>query len=202
MSGRAVRAIAVLAAAALVASPAATAEPPATTVSELVVTATKAVSELTVTAEAKCLRPQITSRRAEQPRIVDVFPARGATVRPGLLVVRVTFDRPMACEGTFDADPPLANPCPGGRRQMLLSYDRKTVRTVCVVEAATQYGFSVGQDPNAATFLALEGGLPAAPAKIAFATSSDAPVTDVCHALAQDPVTAAQLKARGKACAG
>jgi hypothetical protein len=130
---------------------------------------------------------------------VGVFPARGAVVRPGLLVVRVTFDRPMACEGTFDAAPPLTDPCPGRQRDMLLSYDRKTVRTVCMVEAAAQYGFTLGQNPYGRTFIGLDG-LPAAPVRITFSTSSEPAVSDVCEALAEDAVTAAQLRARGKSC--
>lgn len=183
---------------AVVAVPAFAAEPvnpTPTTVSELVVTATKALSELTVTAKAQCLSPDGGAGRAERPRVVNVFPARGAVVRPGLLVVRVTFDRPMACQGTFDAAPPLPNPCPGARRDMLLSYDRKTVRTVCQVEAARQYGFTLGQDPNAPTFIGLDG-LPAAPARITFSTSTEPEVTGVCEALAEDAVTAAQLRSR------
>ena len=172
--------------------------PPGATVSELEVVATKMVSELTVTAKIKCLPPQGGLRR-ERPKVVDVFPARGAAVRPGLLVVRVTFDQPMACEGAFDAVPSLPNPCPGAVRDMLLSYDRKTVRTVCLVEPGKHYGYSLGEDPNAKTFIGLAG-LPTESARVAFSTTEGPLVTDVCQALAQDPVTAAQLRDRGTTC--
>lgn len=172
--------------------------PPA--VSALVITASKTVSELTVTAKLRCLPPEAGLARAERPRVVSSFPARGAEVRPGLLVVRVTFDQPMACAGSFDAAPPLPNPCPGASRQMLLSYDRRTVRTVCAVEPGSQYGLSFGQDPNAETFLGLAG-LPAAPSKIVFTTSSGPAIADACEALAEDPQTAAELRRRGKSCA-
>lgn len=171
------------------------------TVSELVVTATKMVSELTVTAKVKCLRPQSGAGRLQRPKVVSVFPARGAVVRPGLLVVRITFDQPMACEGGLDVLPPLPNPCPGRERQMLLSLDRRTVRTMCIVEPEAQYGFSLGQDPNAKTFLGL-GGLPTEVAKISFSTSSGPRVSGVCEALAQDSETAAQMRERGTACDG
>ena len=174
--------------------------PPAPTVSALVVTASKTVSELTVTAKLRCLPPEPGLARAERPRVVSSFPARGAEVRPGLLVVRVTFDQPMACAGAFDAAPPLPNPCPGAARQMLLSYDRRTVRTVCAVEPGVRYGLSLGQDPNAETFLGLAG-LPAAPSKILFTTTTGPAVSEVCEALAQDPQTVAELRRRGKACA-
>src|SRR5258706_10088053 len=65
------------------------------TVSELIVTATKAVSELTVTAKIKCLQPDSSQYRTNRPKVVSSYPAKGAVVRPGLLVVRVTFDQPM-----------------------------------------------------------------------------------------------------------
>lgn len=191
---------------AAVSGPALGAEPPAkpptsgATVSELVITATKMVSELTVTAKAKCLRPESgAGGRVQRPKVASVFPARGAVVRPGLLVVRITFDQPMACEGGLDAAPPLPNPCPRQDRQMLLSLDRRTVRTVCVVEPGTQYGFSLGQDPNAATFVGL-GGLPAEMAKVAFSTSAGPRVSEVCEALGEDAETAAEMRSRGKAC--
>ncbi|MBS0335180.1 MAG: hypothetical protein JSS35_20620 [Proteobacteria bacterium] len=174
------------------------AAPPEATVSELVVTATKMVSELTVTAEAKCLSAENGVERAERPKVLASYPTRGAVVRPGLLVVRVTFDRPMACEGRFEAAAPLPNPCPGAVRAMLLSYDRRTVRTVCMVKPGQAYGFSLG-DPGTNTFIGLSG-LPALPARISFSTSDGPVVLDVCEALAEDAETAAQMRARGKAC--
>ncbi|MBS0362744.1 MAG: hypothetical protein JSR98_15315 [Proteobacteria bacterium] len=190
--------------AAACAAPALAAEPArapaAPTVSELVVTATKMVSELTVTAKARCLPPK-SEERAERPKVVRSFPARGAVVRPGLLVVTVTFDRPMACEGRFDAAPPLPNPCPGDVQTMLLSYDRRTIRTACVVEPGREYGFTLGQDPTGDTFIGLTG-LPAQPARITFSTSNDPAVSDVCEALAEDAETAGEMRRRGKACPG
>jgi hypothetical protein len=174
--------------------------PTTPTVSELVVTANRTVSELIVTAKARCLSPQSGMERAERPRVVSSFPARDAVVRPGLLVLRVTFDQPMACAGAFDAAPPLPNPCPGPRRDMLLSYDRRTVRTVCVVESGRSYGVSLGGDPVGDTFIGLSG-LPAASARIAFSTSDGPAVSDVCDGLAEDPQTARELRDRGKTCA-
>jgi hypothetical protein len=132
---------------------------------------------------------------------VSSFPAKGAQVRPGLLVVRLTFDQPMACAGTVEAAPPLPNPCPGASRQLLLSLDRRTIRTVCEVEAGASYGLSVGQDPMGPTFLGLSG-LPAEPSKIAFSTSAGPAVVAACEALVEDPETGAALARNGKSCAG
>ncbi|HEY3950540.1 hypothetical protein [Phenylobacterium sp.] len=174
-------------------------KPPTPSVSELVVTATRAISELTVTA-AKCLPPE-PGARADRPKMVRSFPARGAVVRPGLLVVAATFDRPIACRGKFDAAPPLPNPCPGDVRAMTLSYDHRTVRTVCLVEPGREYGLSLGEDPAGDTFIGLSG-LPAMPGRISFSTSDGPLVTDACEALAEDEATAADMRQRGKACPG
>ena len=170
---------------------------PAVTVSELVVTATKTVAELTVTAPIQCLEPDKMPSRPERPNVVSTFPKRSAVIRPGLLVVRVTFDRPMACDGAFTPDPPLPNPCPGADRTMLLSYDRRTVRTVCMVEPGAQYGLWVSRDPAGQSFVGLAG-LPSLPYRLTFSTSSEAPIATVCDALAEDDVTARQIRARRK----
>ncbi|HZZ32265.1 MAG TPA: Ig-like domain-containing protein [Phenylobacterium sp.] len=167
----------------------------AATVSELIVTASKTVAELTVTAKLKCLAPDKMGERAVPPRVVSTFPVKGAVVRPGLLIIRVTFNQPMACEGALTAAPPLENPCPGASQQMLLSYDRRTVRTVCVVEPSTQYGIWLSQDPTARSFLGL-GGLPSQPYRLSFSTSAEPAVTTVCDAMVQDEDTARQIRKR------
>lgn len=181
------------------AGPGWTAAPPtpseATTVSELIVTATKTVSELTVTGRVKCLEPERGADRADRPKVVSTYPQKGAVVRPGLLIVRVTFNAPMACDGAFTRDPPLKDPCPGSPRDMLLSYDRKTVRTVCVVEPNANYGLWMSQDPTGKSFIGLSG-LPSQPYRLSFATSAEPAVTTVCQALAQDEETARQIRER------
>jgi hypothetical protein len=191
LSARIASALAVAAA-----GPGMAAPPAGPTVSELIVTASKTVSELTVTAAAKCLEPEAFSERAERPKVVSSFPARGAVVRPGLLIIRVTFDRPMACYGLFTGAAPLENPCPASPQAMLLSYDRRTIRTVCVVEPGARYGLWLSQDPNAHSFLGLTG-LPSLPYRLEFATSDEAPLTAVCEALNADAATARQLAGRG-----
>ena len=166
------------------------------TVSELVIEGAKTVSELIVTAEVKCLAPDRMPERAERPRVIDTWPKKGAVVRPGLLVVRVTFDRPMACAGVFAASPPLIDPCPGTPREMVLSYDRRTIRTVCLVGADSPYGLALSQDPNASgAFMGLTG-LPSLPYRLDFTTAAGPPVATVCEALTEDDVTARQIRAR------
>src|SRR5262245_3658498 len=74
-----------------------------------------AIDELVVRPEAKCL-PAKTEPAAPAPRIVSTFPADNAIIRPGRLVVRVTFDRPMTCRGFLYERPPLKSPCPRSRQ--------------------------------------------------------------------------------------
>lgn len=166
------------------------------TVSELVVVATKTVSELVVTAPVKCLRVERSSSIARAPKVVSTFPADGQVVPPGLLVIRVTFDRPVACSGGLADDPPLPNPCPASIQPMVLSYDRRTVRTVCLVDPNRRYGAWLSRSWDN-TFMSLQG-VQAEPFRFGFATSGDPAVTNVCGALVQDAETVRQIEQRQK----
>jgi hypothetical protein len=170
---------------------------PGPTVSELVVTANKTLSELTVTAKIKCLAPDRLAG-GERPKVVSAFPGRGAVVRPGLLIMRVTFDKPMACDGLFAEAHPLANPCPGTPQKLSLSYDRRTVRTVCLVAPNARYGAWVSADPNGTfNFVGLTG-LPSEPYRLDFRTSAEPEITNVCEALSEDAIAAAEIRKRRK----
>jgi hypothetical protein len=170
---------------------------PSATVSELTVTASKTVEELTVTAPKKCLKPINGTWWTRGPKIVSTFPAKGEVVHPGVVVLRVTFDKPMACAGVFGDDPPFHNPCPGRIQNMLLSYDRLTVRTACVVEPNTLYGAWISRDGEDADFISLTGA-PSSQFELRFRTSSEAPVTTVCEALTEDEETAREIRKRRK----
>ncbi|THD59916.1 hypothetical protein [Phenylobacterium sp.] len=167
----------------------------APSVSELIVTASRTVSELTVSAKMKCLEPDRMGGHLERPRIVSTFPAKGSVVRPGLLVIRVTFNQAMACDGLLTAAPPLENPCPGAVQEMLLSYDRKTVRTVCLVSPGVEYGVWFSQDPTQKSFVSLAG-LPSEAYRLNFSTSTGPAITSVCEAMAADEDTARQIRQR------
>jgi hypothetical protein len=170
------------------------AEPPkavAPTVSELVVQAAKTVSELTVTATQKCLEPTSDEMARIRPRVVATFPASGAIVKPGLVVIRLTFDQPMACEGRLENSVSLHNPCPDKAQTMVVSFDRRTIRTVCLLDPGVRYGFSIGRDPMSNTFRGMAGGLPVEYARVSFTTSDDPP-------LMEDAETAADLRRKGK----
>lgn len=173
------------------------AAPPAdaNTVSEVVVTASKTVSELVITAPVKC--PRVTGAlrldTARRPAVISSFPAKGQMIRPGLVVMRVTFDRPVACAGGFSNDPPLTDPCPDQPQHMVLSYNRRTVRTVCLVDPDRVYGVRLRPDASGEVFQTVDGDV-AQPFSLRFSTTLDAPVTDVCEALRQDVEMLAEVQ--------
>lgn len=183
----------------------------AKTVSEVVVTAIKTVSELVVTAPVKCPRVSdaLNLDTPRRPVVVSSFPSKGQRIRPGLVVIRVTFDRPVACAGGFSDDPPLANPCPGLLQHMVLTYDRRTVRTVCLLDPDEVYGVRLNQNPAGNDFRSVDGAVDpefalrfsTGPAgnvfrsvdgavvrefALRFSTNLEPPITDVCEALRED----------------
>jgi hypothetical protein len=114
-------------------------------------------------------------RDGPAPRVVRVMPAPGSVVRPGPMVLSVTFDRPMACKANAAASP-FPIPCPGDGRAVVLSPDRRTLTTVCVVEAGASYSM-----PRV-DFVG-DGGTRSERYDLAFTTSTQAPVRDVRQAL-------------------
>ena len=128
---------------------------------------------------AGCRAPKKANPKEPPPKVVSAFPAKGAVVRPGVLVVRITFDRPMVCGATFKTDAALVNPCSEDPRAVVLSFDRKTFRTVCQVEAGQRYDLPV-QD-----FTSL-GGHEAEAYTLSFTASKEAPAATVREALAED----------------
>ncbi|HEX2816957.1 MAG TPA: hypothetical protein VHN39_11210 [Phenylobacterium sp.] len=171
----------------------------ANTVSELVVTALRSVSELLVTAPVKCIRsPTAPSGKWEsRPKIVSTFPAKGDVVRPGLLIVRVTFDQKMVCDGGFDESPPLKYPTGPDPPHMLLSYDRQTIRTICYVGPNGHYGGVINPRTPYGPFKNLAG-VPAEEYAFDFTTSTGPPIKTACDALMEDAATAHDIVDRGK----
>lgn len=143
-----------------------------------------ATEELTVTAQATCLAPKPVSA-AQRPKVVSTFPANGAMVRPGVLVMRITFDQPMSCKGFFTGIPKLRNPCPLGHQQWVLSFDRKTIRIICRAEPTAAYGVGVSDNPDA-TFLSLDGRA-LEPYEFRFTTSAAPNVLSTSESLDEDP---------------
>ena len=123
-------------------------------------------------------------RPGPAPRVVRTMPAPGSVVRPGAMVLSVTFDQPMACKA-IQAASPFPIPCPGGGGAVLISADRRTLTTVCVVEAGSAYSMPL------VDFVG-DGGARSERYDLAFSTSTATPVKDARQALALEKTGPAQ----------
>lgn len=130
------------------------------------------------------------------PVVESTFPAKGAVVRPGVLVLRITFNVAMSCNGVFLSRSPLEKPCGEARLQdFRLSYDRRTLRMKCIVSPNRRYGLRMNNDPSydqfrpdilgKVNFMSLAG-FPLQPFELDFSTSSGPEVVSVEAAEAED----------------
>lgn len=140
--------------------------------------------ELTVTSRAACLEPK-RDPQMPAPHVVSTFPARGAVVRPGMLYLRATFDEPMSCKGFFAAIDQMRSPCGSERQNWVLSFDRKTIRTLCYTEPNSAYGVRLSMNQPRARFVSLSG-RDLEPYDLTFTTSAGPVVTTTGDALDQD----------------
>jgi hypothetical protein len=113
------------------------------------------------------------------PKVVSTFPAKGAMVRPGLLILRVTFDRPMTCIGLLKGREPFPDPCPPPLRSPMISRDKRTFLTVCTIEANRHYRLWLKN------FTSLGGRSPPS-YEMVFDTSNTEDITKVEEAVAED----------------
>jgi len=130
-----------------------------------------------------------------EPKLVSTFPADGAVVKPGVIVLRLTFDLPMACPGLLDADFRIPNPCPAPLIDPVISKDRRTFLSICVVEPNVRYAIWLNHwaplVERAATSTATRwtnlAGHQLAAREITFTTSGEGRVRTVRDAIAEDP---------------
>ena len=110
--------------------------------------------------------------------------ANGAVVRPGILVLRITFDLPMTCDGLLSDRAPWTNPCPGSVHDALLTLDRRTFMMACVVRRKARYGLWLN-DGFEHRFTSVAGRA-APPYALMFETSDGPPLTTVAAAFAEE----------------
>lgn len=161
-------------------------------------TATTDVEGLTVTPVAQCLDPK-PDPDAPAPRVVSTYPADGAVIRPGVLVVRVTFNVPMSCKGFFSGVPPFHNPCPDRQQNWTLSFDRMSIRTVCRADANLEYGVAIS-DRSENRFISVAN-KPLEPYAFRFSVSGDTEVRTIRDSLAEDDALQAAAQAAAEAAA-
>jgi hypothetical protein len=150
-----------------------------------------AVSGVDVRPRPVCVGPRRPADKGvPPPAVVSTFPAEGAVVRPGLVVLRFTFNVAMSCDGLFQSLSALARPCGGSNPQhTVLSFDRTMIRMPCIVGRNMRYGLRMNPAPARGTgrerFSSLAG-LPLEPFQLTFSTSSGPDVTDLETAEAED----------------
>ena len=155
---------------------------PATIVSELTVTARPKATPLSgveVAPPKVCLPPRSPpDKDVPAPKLVSTYPARGQVVRPGLLVVRLSFDLPMACRGSLGARLLDSDPCAeAGVQNWRLSYDRKHLRILCKIKPGKRYSLWINRN-TAEDFQGL-GGLRPEASELSFSVSDAATVATV-----------------------
>lgn len=117
---------------------------------------------------------------SDPPAIIGTYPAAGAQVSPGVLVIKIVFDQAMAPDAwsyakTATADYP---PCLSTPR---LLPDRKTFVLLCTAGAGRQYGVDINGEADKA-FVNVSRRR-TAPFELRFSTSSDEPVRSLKAAM-------------------
>ena len=122
------------------------------------------------------------SRRT--PHVVATFPADGATVAPGVLVLRVSFDEPMYNDSWSYVTSPTGDypDCAAAPRRL---DDRKSFVLICRTGGKKAYALWFNRAPYA-NFISL-GHKPATPYLLKFNTSDADPVWTLQEAMKVDP---------------
>lgn len=158
---------------------------PSTEVSGVTVRAHRTPHVSAVTVKANwCPAPDRERYPAEQPpSVVSSHPGPGAVVPPGVLVVRLTFDQPMACYWAVTTDSEDDDPCtPSGAWELP---GRRVFRMRCRLRPSTSYVIHFGAVQGHDFFGMSDR--KAEPYSLSFSTSADPPVRALSDALAADP---------------
>ena len=173
------------------------ARPKVTPLSELdVVVRRRPPTNLTgveVTLPPTCLPPRTPAdEEAPAPRLVSTYPADRQTVRPGYVLLRLTFDLPMACRGSLPQTL-LAACFSDGIEIWHESFDRRSLMILCDLKPGAHYELGVNRHiPE--HFQGLSGREPAA-GGFSFDTSEEAPVRTAEEMVGRDAQVAAILAA-------
>jgi hypothetical protein len=147
------------------------------------------LSGIEVKATPTCLPPRSpVDEEAPAPRLVSTYPARGQTVQPGYVVLRLTFDLPMACRGSLSQS--LLKACFADDIEIWReSLDRRSLMILCDLQPNAHYELAINRHiPE--HFQGLSGREPDE-GLFAFETSGGEPVTSKEALVGRDPQLAA-----------
>jgi hypothetical protein len=126
--------------------------------------------------------------RGPLPKVESTFPAQNAVIAPGVLVLRVTYDQPMAADSwSYAPEPGVRFPeCGKAPRQL---EDQKSFLIICRLLPGESYGLwfnREGPQGESMNFTS-PGRRPAAPYRLSFKTDASEPATTLAAALKRDP---------------
>lgn len=134
------------------------------------------------------------------PAVVSTYPAAGATVAPGTLVVKVSFDQSMEAESWGYAKA-AAGDYPQCLAKPRLLADNRTFVLLCSTAEASAYALAL--NGGTGTGFTSVGHRAAAPFELKFSTSTAAPIHNLKDALAaaglkpeDSPIESTQSAAR------
>lgn len=120
------------------------------------------------------------------PKLAASFPAQGAQVGAGVLVIKLTFDQPMTADG-WSYGRAEGGEFPSCLAKPRLLADKRTFALLCSVAPHTSYALSVNAAP---AFTGTNGRL-AKPDTLSFSTTTDTQVRGLHDALEQAGLTEA-----------
>jgi hypothetical protein len=141
----------------------------------------------------KTVSPLTVYPATEPPKLVSSWPAAGATIAPGVLVVRVTFDQPMAEDG-FDLGAGADGAAPKCLKTPRRLNDEKSFVLLCTTAPDSRY--SLALNAGAKGGFANLGGVRAAAATLAFATNGTEGPQSVAEAMKAAKLTELDMPIR------
>ena len=149
------------------------------TTEEVVVTARR---DIIVTAKTKCF-----SRSADPdvppPKLIDTYPKDVGIVRPGIVVIRFTFDEEMRCAwGYHWYASGNYNPC---HRMIILYPGRRVFKALCQAIPGDNITLDLNGDGQGR--FRNSHGAPLAPVEVKFTVNKNTPIRTVHEALLADP---------------
>ncbi len=155
------------------------------------------LSGVEVKAPSTCLPPRSPADEGvPAPKLVSSYPRDGQAVQPGFIVLRLTFNLPMACRGSLPGNL-LADCFADGIQIWHESVDRKSLLIECNLKAGAHYDLGINRRiPE--HFQGLSGNEPEN-GGFSFDTTHELPIGTAQDMIRRDPQLAPMLAAASNA---